>query len=546
MIEALKTMRNSKTWFIETNLIDVCLIHTTIFYLILPILIFAFGWMKPILAGIFSLLVLWGSIQTLRHFEYRKYTINRQKIFFIIIVIVILAVWLLLSGIGEFGLQSGDFDGRNAIFHDLINHNWPVRYDYSVQPAMQNLFGQSGAMVYYFLFWLPAALVGKFFGWQIANLFLFSWSFVGLLLVVYLISRKVGRASVWIVVAFIFFSGMDIIFARYFNGGSSVINRSEPVGFLNSILMDILSTNQIEWWANLLFQYSSITTQLYNVFNQAIPAWIVTLLILNQSQRKSHIFIYSLLVLFAPLPFIGLFPFVLQKSISPGINWETWFANYNFEKQKIRTQLVSFFKENLSFQNVIVGGIVMIISFTFLYSNTGNHEYGFIWKFYPQIGNLVVLYITFCMVEFLILGLLIYKDNSDKGLLILTLILLLLVPIFKYGAWNDFSTRVSIPPLIILFVLMVKNIWLNGSGIHNLTFILRKSLIILILLVGSITPLHEIHRSVDVIITLQGSPAPQDKWLSFDYGGDTDKMETVSNYVISDPDGRLFFQVFGK
>ena len=36
--------------------------------------------------------------------------------------------------------------------------------------------------------------------------------------------REIRIASVWIVIGFIMFSGMDIIFARNFNGGYSVIN----------------------------------------------------------------------------------------------------------------------------------------------------------------------------------------------------------------------------------------------------------------------------------------------------------------------------------
>ena len=288
-----------------------------------------------------------------------------------------------------------------------------------------------------------------------------------------------------------------------------------------------------------------MTTQLYNVFNQAIPAWIVTLLILN-NLTKSHIFIYSLLVLYAPLPFIGLFPFILQKSFRQEANWRLWLAKPTDKYQKKISQLFFVLKENLSVQNVIVGGFVMIVSFIFMYSNTGVHEHGFIWEFYPQTGKFILLYVIFCLNEFLILGLCIYTDTSDKALLGLTLIILLLIPLYKYGTWNDFSTRTSIPALIILFILMIKSIVIKAPGLFYLPAILRKCFLVLILMVGSITPIHEIHRSVDAIIAAQGSLAPQDTWISFDYGGDYNKMKTVTNFVINDPDNHLFFQILSK
>ncbi len=546
MASILKVIRNASQGLIKTKLLDAALIHLSIFYLILPTLIFAFGWMKPAIAGVFTLVVLFGWFRAFRNFEYREIKFNRQKIIFIICVTIITAIWLILSGIGEYGYQGWDFNGRNAIFHDLINHTWPVKYDYSNQPAMQSLFGPSGALVYYFLFMLPAALVGKIFGWLGANLSLFIWSFGGWLLVVYLLARKIGRASVWMVVAFIFFSGMDIIFSQNTTGGSSAIQGTQPGGFPGILLSKVLDSSSIEWWANYLFQYSSITTQLYYVFNQAIPAWIVTLLILNQPQRKNDIFIYSLLALFAPFPFIGLFPFILYRGLTPGINWRLWFRKTNDINVKKRPRIFSFIQENFSFKNILPAGIVAIVFCTFLLSNAGAHENGFIWEFAPQTGSLILTYFLFCLTEFLILGLFIYKNNSDKGLLILTLGVLLIIPIFKYGTWNDFSMRVSIPPLLILFVLMIKNMWVDGPQKRSLKNFVLKSIVVAILLVGSVTPFHEIYRSVDAAIVSQGRPVPQDLWVSFDYGGAADKMATVSNFITGNPDGYLFFIFFAK
>jgi hypothetical protein len=123
--------------------------------------------------------------------------------------------------------------------------------------------------------------------------------------------------SIWVVLSFIFFSGMDFL------GSSRLVeNPTNTICLLNSfnfqlsffykILSNVVAANQLEWWA-VIFQYSSITTQLYFVFNQCIPAWIITLLIIDQKNSRNIFFYYSILIFYGPFPFIGLFPVVVYK-----------------------------------------------------------------------------------------------------------------------------------------------------------------------------------------------------------------------------------------
>lgn len=44
----------------------------------------------------------------------------------------------------------------------------------------------------------------------------------------------------------------------------------------------------IEWWSG--FQFSSFTTQLFGGFNQAIYAWVLTLLIMRQKSNRYIVF----------------------------------------------------------------------------------------------------------------------------------------------------------------------------------------------------------------------------------------------------------------
>ncbi len=178
-------------------------------YLTLPILIFSFGWLKIEYSILLAIALLFSTYKAIHQEDdlSEKFVIKKSTLLFVVLILII---WLLLSGIGGVGLQSWDFHGRNAIFHDLISHSWPVQYDYSNQTEMMELFGSGGYLVYYVCFYLPSALIGKIFGCQGANLFLFLWSFLGLLIVVLLLFKNLKKSSVWIVFAFIFFSGMEV------------------------------------------------------------------------------------------------------------------------------------------------------------------------------------------------------------------------------------------------------------------------------------------------------------------------------------------------
>jgi len=502
---------------------DWILINISILYLLLPIILFAFGWLKPGYAIIFSLLATYSAIKASQQFKYSSYTISKKNLITISALFLIAVIWVALSGIGGFGLQSWDFHGRNAIFHDLISHPWPVRYDYTNQPEMATLIGEQGRLVYYFAFFLPAAFFGKLFGWFAANLFLYFWTLLGIMITFFLIFRFFKRISVWIAIAFIFFSGMDFLASV----GNSSIYPSE--GFSN-----IFTTNQLEWWAGSIFQYSSITTQLFNVFNQCIPAWIITLIIIQLRDLKSIWFFYSLLFLFGPFPFAGLFPFVFFKIIQL-----TREKNTGKMTQKwVRTDFFNKFSKNkpdwFNFQNIVGGTLIFFVSSLFLLSNAGNHEFGFIWQFQNDIGSLFFIYVVFCCLEFLVLGLVLLPMSQDKKLLWITLGILITFPLLKYGKMNDFVMRASIPALLILFLITIQTLLENQKTNFKTSLSIYKIIIVVILLFGCITPLHEISRSANSILQYSEIPLVMDAWESFDFGGYIDKMETVKNFIVTD------------
>jgi len=487
------------------------LTFTSILYLIFPIILFCFGWLKPVISILFLIILIYSVLKVFQTEEKYQFKFTSRKRYLIIAILIIAFMWVLLSGIGGIGLQNWDFHGRNALLRDLITHSWPVKYDYANQPEMAAIFGPSAYLSYYFSFFLPAAVVGKVLGWNAANIFLFLWSWIGVVLTIFLINRHIKKTSIFVFVAFIFFSGMDFL---------GIISLGEKQIF------DIFATGaHIEWWAKI-FQYSSMTTQLFNVFNQSIPAWIITVLTISQKNNRNLFFYNSLMVFYGPFPFIGLFPIVLYKFLEGckdnKNSWNKW----------------------LTFQNIVGGGFILFIGIIFMTSNVGEHDFGFIWNIQSDIASSMIIYLFFCLIEFLILGLIIYPLQQNRNRLLFILGLLALFPLYRYGHNYDFTMRASIPALLLLFLFTFKA-FSNLNHINKKVNVLRI-MIVIILIIGSITPLIEIGRSINSLFVYGARTKQSDEWISFDFGGSEDKIETVPNFVVSASDDPLFFQFLGK
>ena len=108
-----------------------------------------------------------------------------------------------------------------------------------------------------------------------------------------------------------------------------------------------------------------MTTQLFWVFNQAIPAWVCTMMDFIQRNNRSLVFILACCMLQGTFPFIGLGLLVLfwlfsrRYEIGKGIKGK--------EKRVIHIQM--WIKDTFSMQNVVGGGIVGICSFLYFKGN---------------------------------------------------------------------------------------------------------------------------------------------------------------------------------
>ena len=153
--------------------VDKMIFYAGILFLLIPVLLQLGFWFRKMVAIPCIVLLITATIFALNRFkplsqmEYHKF-FDKRKMFFLAILIIIIN---LLSGAGGIFPQNWDYNGRNAIFHDLINHEWPVRYDYSGEGLEyeRDEFGNEGLLNYYFAWWLPGALVGKATNFEVAS-----------------------------------------------------------------------------------------------------------------------------------------------------------------------------------------------------------------------------------------------------------------------------------------------------------------------------------------------------------------------------------------
>ncbi|MFH0867359.1 MAG: hypothetical protein V1904_14295 [Bacteroidota bacterium] len=344
-----------------------------------------------------------------------------------------------MSGVGGISSQNSDYSKHNAVFRDLITLDWPVFYD-----------GNS-ALIYYVAYYLPAAIVGKLFGWSTANIAIIIWTISGVCLFVLWVSVNAKTNVIISVFVIIIFSGMDFI--------GNVLYGHFPGG-----------TEHMEWWNRIIImQYSSNTTLLYWVPQHALGGWIVSSVLIYLFKRKRlerSIFLFiSLSLLWSPFITIGLSVFIIALLI--GRSWKI--------------------KSYISVHNLIgVFLSVIIVSYYISSNRYGLGLHDFSWRLINYNDNWHRLLIMY-LLEFGLLAFVIYKNfnSSDKIMLIAAVLFLLLIPFYIIGIYNDLGMRSTIPALTIVMCFSAqalrcrKPIW-----------------IIIILLIGSLTAVPEILRPV--------------------------------------------------
>lgn len=486
-----------------SNRINQIITDISYVYIGIPFILFLLGWCRWYIACIGIVAIVYAMYKACNNeLKVSGVIWTKKNIGQIISVLLILSVWVYLSGIGAYAFQNTDHIVRNSIFEVLVHDPWPVIKDYSVNGQVS-----TRGLIYYIGFWLPAAAAGKLFGIQFGYFALYLWTLLGVIIVFLWICQIRGTVSVWPVFVLIFFSGLDILGYYIVRGGFG----------------NLTNQTHIEWWIGSgTYQFSSNTTQLFWVFNQAIPAWVIVILLYVQKNNRQIIFLLSLAMLSSTFPFVGMIPFVI------------YFMVTNTKQATIKEWFSDLLRNTFTIENIVAGGIVGFITFFYLMSNNVvggtvntssiSSEQSIIMeneqnkqdldKNVIQEKELLDYNITdmdmlneqarrgvsifkgvlFLLIEcgIYIIIILHYNDKKEMGVIYVALVSFIVCLMIKVGEGGDFCMRASIPGLFLLCVEVIRTI---DECRNNKRYVGMAALIILVML-GSVTPMQEINRTI--------------------------------------------------
>lgn len=432
------------------------------FYVLFPLILFFGGWLKWYYAFPCILLLLFCYYNLCKgDIVFWKPELNHCNIVKIVFIVGIIFVWVYFSGIGKLVYQNTDHECRNTIFEIMVGHPWPIKEIYIV-----NDIAVERGLIYYIAFWLPSAVVGKFWGLEAGYFFQIIWAVLGVFLFYYIICIIRKKLEIWPLLLFVFFSGLDIV-------GYFIISR----GSLN-----FDPTRHLEWWC--ILQYSSFTTQLFWVFNQAVPAWLIFILIYMQKSNKNIVFLLSLSMLSSTLPFVGMIPFVLYFIFSRKYgtnNWKDW--------------LQVFIKDTFTFSNIVGGGMLGLLLFTYLSGNEASQMINTVAN--PENASTSFwIYMVFILLDVGVYWIILFKYQRRCQLFYLTAFWLVICPLIKVGNSEDFCMRASIPALILLYLFVIDTLEIAKTR-RDIPLLIA---LLIVLSVGSMTPIHEFTRAIVVTI----------------------------------------------
>ncbi|GHU84457.1 hypothetical protein AGMMS49941_02290 [Deferribacterales bacterium] len=400
--------------------VSVDLTYAPLVYLALPLAIFFLTWLRLPVGLPATFILLYLCYCYCRDIKL-KLDVVIDKYFIITMVVLLLFVYL--SGVGGYGpIVSGDMHRRNAAFGDLLANSWPVYFSEN-----------GGSLVYYIGFWLVPAVISKLFSlsWTSANLVLFVWTLIGMVLAYLLVSSylkvSAGKRLLLVAIIFITWAGLHTI------GALIVALKSGTIMPFSTHYQGYLGI------AGRIYGFRTIFHGIILFFHNAIPIWIMCGLFLQLYKRTDYYAFFGLIILpYSPWAFLSLGVVSVGLAIKFVLNW---LKNRSFH---------SHIKTILSATNVLA--VALIIIFMLYFTGTlSTRLYLFVplkdWSF----GRVLML-LLFYAVEFGIFMAVIYKENKNNLIYWLIGTLLIICPLVEI---NDVNLQIylSFMPLSLLMML---------------------------------------------------------------------------------------------
>ena len=366
---------------------------------------------------------------------------------------------------------------------------------------------QPDALLRYYLgYYMAPGLAGRWFGPTALNWAVPLWTWGGVSLLVLLFTRRFTRTRTAIVAAVVLmgFSGMDFL----------------RILLLSGEVMPLLSSSHIET-DNVVgrrIQYSSNMTALMWVPQHFIAGGLYTMLLIQLRSQPRFLASSGLLLaaclFWSPLVAIGLLPLVavlfLDNGLRPFLRWQNFLA-------------------------VPLAGFLV----AYLTSDAAAIVQGWLWHT-SDWGELVRWLPVFYLTEFVVLSLLLWRCRPQvcrDRFFLAGVATLLMLPAYTYGPFNDLGMRASLPALMVLCWYcadVVSNPMIGslgrqrGSGPKrierpaarraakkkptpttdpetqpNRTRLALVCVLVTVLIVGAVTPLHEVTRAYENVGTFR-------------------------------------------
>lgn len=390
-------------------------------YLAIPNIIFVFGWYRWPIALLLACLLTYLILLAFDVITFSWRLIYSPAAWTLITAAGL--VWAAFAGGSHFLYANHDWIIRDAVLGDLIRSDWPVTYK-SADGMTLILRSAIG-------YFLPPALFGKLFGAAYLDIAIYLWTATGVVIFLALLPlpRKFGWMQVLGLVVTIFFSGMDFL-------GVIIATQTTPIFPL-----------RLEWWGPL--SYPSLTGQLLWAPNHSLPIWIGSLVVFRLSGSRDMLrkaaALLPLTLIWTPFAAVGLLPFVLMGDwkfiASRGWSFVPW--------RSIAAGIVVSLPIVL-FLTVDIGSIAAESAVQPKHDPPANSAYQAI---------SVQSYLIFISCEFLLLALALATHiRQARGLFAMAVLMLLALPLIRFGPSNDFLLRLSTPPLIVLLAVCLQTL----------------------------------------------------------------------------------------
>lgn len=423
-------------------------------YLALPNVLFLMGWLEPVAGTLLVALLLLslygiGSIGPAPGFGFKT----------VAALLSIAAVWSALGGAGHLFFANPDWAIRDAVLGDLVFGDWPVSYgnDAGLPTVLRSAIG----------YFLPAAAIAKSFGVESADAALYYWTVLGVVLFLRVLplSSTRGPALGLLCLVIIMFSGMDIlgILIKY--------GHLPPFPY------------RLEWWVP--FSYTSLSGQLFWAPNHALPIWLLTGLFYRHWAHPDFprlaVVALPMSLIWTPFAAAGMAPFIGLAALRCRIQRTPLRVH---PTQVAFAMLIGY--AMFRFLGMDIDGLPV-------HGTASSAAEGVTAAAQYRPSSLD--YLLFAGMEFgiLALGMLPLIRNS-YGLYAVSVAVLLLLPVYGFGPSNDTMLRLSISPLVVILILILRLI--QDFHAQAGRWPVSAWVVGAVLLLGVPTPIFEMSRAI--------------------------------------------------